>query len=350
METRKLKLLFKDRKGILLKSIPSSLSDLYTLIEKYYKSDPLTLSLFYSDSEKDLCEIVDEMTFEACLSEFLSTITIKIAPKLEKSSLHSPASQISLDHQSLKFFKPRTRNMAIFDIELETLSWIHFPLSISFKEYAAWVELPNGEIFYCGGGNPVPSNEVYLLNPYLKTVKPLANMLEARHSHGISYCNGSVYVMGGIKMNSNQTKMIKDCEKYDLSNERWEKIYDMDVERGDTSVFAMNDSILVFGKGSNFLVKYNSDDFKLDLQSDEGGCMSFAGGNLYIFSSDKVKVCNLNNRQIIEECRLPKKKSWWSHCPPVVFNQFIYFVWWEEPGYICRFNRETKEFKCIFSL
>lgn len=349
MESKKTKLLFKDRKGILLKSFPSSYSHLQSLIIKYFNVDPSGLSITFTDTEKDECEILDQTTFEAALSEFSSRIIINLYFK-DSNSIQSKNFLISAQRKSLKFFKPRSRKMAVFDIESETVAWINFPEGIIFKEYAAWVELPSGEIFYCGGGNPVPSNEVYMLNPYMQTYKILPNMSAARHSQGITYSNGSVYVMGGIKSVFNQASSIKDCEKFDILNEKWEKIYDMEIERGDTSAVAMNDSILIFGKGSKYLVQYNSSDFKLDLLEDNGGCMSIVDGNLYIFHASKVKVCNLSNRQIIEECSLPRKRSWWSHCPPIVHNQFIYFLWWEEPGWICRFDRETKEFKNIISL
>ena len=329
------------------------------------------ICLTFSDSEKDICEILDESTFEASLSEFPSTITYQISIRQEKllstqhpssqavtyfSQSESPAhsisqnSLISFQRQSLKFFKPRSHRMAVFDLESEKITWVEFSPRVSFKEYAAWVELPSGEIFYCGGGNPTPSNEVYLLNPYVQTVKMLPNMMIGRHSHGLTYSNGSVYVLGGFKQKANQTSMVKECEKYDVINERWENIFDLEVERGDTAAFAVNDSILVFGKGSSHLVMHNSGDFKIDLLKDEGGCMCLVDRNLYVFQADKVKVCDLNYRQIIEEHQLPKKKSWWSHCPPIVFKDFIYFVWWEDPGWICRYNLNTKEFINLISL
>ena len=124
----------------------------------------------------------------------------------------------------------------------------------------------------------------------------------------------------------------------------------MDTARGDTSVLVVNDSIFIIGKGSNYLVEYNTGNFKLDLKEDQGGCMSFVDNLLYIFHGSKVKICDIQTKKLIEEHRLPRRGSWWSHCPPVVYMEFIYFVWWEEPGWICRYNRVTKEFTKIISL
>lgn len=350
MESKKIKLLFKSRKGILLKTIPKSLELLQKIIEHYYEVDPKQVFLTFLDTEKDECEIIDELTYQAACEEFPNKIVINIsqyiAPQLNRLS----STMISVDRKSLKFFKKKGRKMAVFDIESETVEWISFPTGVLFKEYAAWVELPTGEIFYSGGGHPVSSNETFLLNPYTQTFKLLPSMTEARHSHGIAYSNGSVYVMGGIKNVLYIGTFIKDCEKYNLDEGKWERMYDMEVARGDTSALAMNDKLLIFGKGSPYLVEYNSDQFRLDLQEDQGGCMSFVDGLLYIFHGSKIKICNVSNKQVIEEHKLPRKGSWWSHCPPVVHKDFIYFIWWEEPGWICRFDRITKEFRKIISL
>ena len=64
MEIQKTKLLFKDRKGVLLKSFPSSFSHLQSLITKYFKVDPTQICITFSDSDIDECEILDQTTFE----------------------------------------------------------------------------------------------------------------------------------------------------------------------------------------------------------------------------------------------------------------------------------------------
>ena len=194
------------------------------------------------------------------------------------------------------------------------------------------------------------SSEVYMLNPYLQTWKMLGRMIVPRHSHGITYSNGAVYIMGGIKNVFSVGSYIKDCEKYSLIEEKWEKLYDMDLPRGDASAISVNDDIYFLGKGSPYLILYNSNEFKLDLKEDQGGCMCSIDNLLYIFHGSKVKVLDLQSKKIIEEHKLPRKGSWWSHCPPIAYLNFIYFVWWEESGWVCRYDRVTKEFKKLLSL
>jgi Kelch motif len=350
MENKKLKLLFTGRKGILLKNVPESLDCLHGIIQHYYEVQIKDVQLTFLDTEKDECEILDENTYQTACAEFPNKIVINI--NLYEAVLEPKISMSLVSHEkkSLKFFKKKSTSMAVFDIESETIEWVSFPLGILFKEYASWVELPSGEIFYSGGGHPISSTEVYLLNPYTRTYKILPEMLEARHSHGIAYSNGSIYIIGGIKNVFFAGAYIRNCEKYSLSTNKWEKIYDMDTGRGDVSAISINDQILIFGRGSNYLVEYDSKEFIIDLKEDQGGCMCLVDSLLYIFQGSKVKVCDLNTQQIIEQHKLPRKGSWWSHCPPVAHMDFIYFVWWEEPGWICRYNRITKDFRKIISL
>lgn len=101
--------------------------------------------------------VVDELTYQAALQEFPRKILFRL--KLQ----NSPARSLQTDELNLEgmlyipFFKKRTRMMGVFDIVNEKLHWLTFPEGIVFKEYAAWLMLPNGNIFYSGGGHPLPS-------------------------------------------------------------------------------------------------------------------------------------------------------------------------------------------------
>ena len=350
MENKKIKLLFPSKKGILLRNAPDTIEALYTIIEHYYKINPQNVLLTFIDDEKDECEIVDDLTYQAACSELNPRIIIRVSSmSLSKTTRITP-SLISPERKSLKYFKKKTRKMVVFDIESETVECVIFPVGILFREYAAWLELPNGELFYCGGGHPVSSSEVYMLNPYTQAFKMLQHMADSRHSHGITYSNGVIYVVGGTSNNFSSGNYLKSCEKYILEEERWETMYDMEAPRGDASAVAVNDNILYLGKGSNYLLEYNSNDFRLDLKEDQGGCMCVVDNLLYIFHGSKVKVIDILRREIIEEHRLPKKASWWSHCPPIIHLHLIYFIWWEEPGWACKYNRTSKEFSKIISL
>ena len=220
MENKKLKLLFSGKKGILVQSVPKSISALYEIIESYFKVDSSKVQLTFKDNENDECEILDDVTYFTACNEFGSKIILNVTVYNSIPISRLNIVKIVEGRKSLKFFKKKSKKMAVFDIETESVQWVSFPLGVTFKEYAAWTELPSGEIFYCGGGHPISSNEAYLLNPYTQSYKILPNMHEARHSHGISYSNGYVYIFGGIRNMLFLDSMIKQCERYSLGNEK----------------------------------------------------------------------------------------------------------------------------------
>ena len=350
MENKKLKILFSGRKGILLQHAPLSLASLYKIIESYYHVDSSKLQITFKDSDKDECEVLDDITYFTACNEFLTKIVLNITLFNSIPISRLSCVKIMEGRKSLKFFKKKSRKMAVFDIESETLQWATFPVGIFFKEYAVWTDLPTNEVFYCGGGHPLSSGEAYILNPYTQTFKLLPNMLEPRNSHGLAYSNGHVYIFGGAKNMTFLDSKLRHCECYSLEEEKWEQIPDLDMSRSDAAAVATKEGIFVMGKGSQYLVRHNCNCGSMDLKEDEGGCMCCIENLIYVFQGCKVKVFSLESKRLVDEHILPTCESWWSHCPPIVHNEFIYFVWWEEPGWICRYNMITKEFKKLLSL
>ena len=217
MEAKKLKILSSGRKGILLSKHPADIKDLYKLISVYTNEEADRYIISFKDSDGDECEITNQDTYEAAIHEFSSKIILKLLKKDE----NTPKNQIRLQNQKIKsliYFKKQTRDMAIFNIETELLEWHKLPKGIKLKEYAAWVSLPSGEIFYCGGGHPVSSDEVYLISPASGSYKKLPNMLYPRHSHAILYINGYIYIFGGIENTLFYGTLTNKSERFCLND------------------------------------------------------------------------------------------------------------------------------------
>ncbi|OMJ91492.1 hypothetical protein SteCoe_5985 [Stentor coeruleus] len=350
MENKKLKLLFSGKKGILLQRLPDSIESLHKIIESYYTVDSTKVQITFKDKEKDECEVLDNITYIAACGEFESKVVFSISVFNSVPISRLTIAKVPEGRKTLKFFKKKTRKMAIFDIETETTQWVTFPVGISFKEYAAWVELPSGEILYCGGGHPTSSKEAYLLNPYTQTYKSLPGMIHPRHSHGIAYNNGCVYIVGGMRNMLFFGSMMKECEKFVIETSTWQALDDLETPRGDSAAVVVGEKVFAMGKGSQYLTGLDTQNSKIDLKEDEGGCMATIEDLIYVIQGQKIKVCSITDLRVVEEITLPRKESWWSHCPPVCHEDSIYFVWWEEPGWICKFNRRTKEFKKLTSL
>ncbi|OMJ73338.1 hypothetical protein SteCoe_27996 [Stentor coeruleus] len=350
MEDKKLKILCTGRKGILLPNYPKSFPDLNTIILTYLKATSADFIISFKDQDGDECEVIDQETYEAAINEFSSKIVLKLVKKELLVPALSYSNSTMQNKFQLKFFKKRSRIMVLFDIESENLEYIKLPRGILFKEYAAWVDLPTGEILYCGGGHPISSDEAYIINPYTRTYKKLPNMQYTRHSHGIAYSNGAVYVFGGIQNMLFYGTMTRKCERYVIEDDYWEEIPDLDSPRGDVAATLRGDDILLLGKGSNSIVQYNSNEINIDLGEDCGASMIADKNFVYAFHGQYIKICDVTQRKVVEKINLPGSKSWWSHTPPMWYGDCVYLIWWEDHGWICKFNSKTKEFTKVVSM
>ena len=345
MESKKLKLLAAGRKGILLPKYPSDINDLYQLISTYMRESSDMFSISFKDQDGDDCEITNQETYEAAIHEFPCKIVLRLTKKE-----HIPVSVSVPEKVKLVYFRKKSRDMAFFDIENEKLEWHKLPKGINLKEYAAWVSLPSGEIFYCGGGHPISSDEAYLINPITRTYKKLPNMLYPRHSHAILYNNGYVYIFGGIENMLFYGTTTNKCEKYSLADSCWEEIEDIETARGDAAAAILDDTIYIMGKGSCFVFNYHTNQVVINLEEDNGGSMIINNNLLYAFQGNFIKVFDLKTLRAVEKIQLPGNKSWWSHSPPIWYKQSIYLLWWEEPGWVCKYDDRTKEFTRLVQL
>lgn len=350
MENKKIKILFSGKKGILLQKPPKSLSDLYTIIESYYHIDSAKIQITFKDTDKDECEILDDITYFTAFNEFPTKMILNITMFNSVPISRLNSIKVLKGRKTLKFFKSKSRKMGVFDLETETLQWVIFPNGVKFKEFAAWTDLPTGEIFYCGGGHPLSSAEAYILNPYTQTFKVLPNMLQARHSHGIIYQNQYVHVYGGATDMLFLNSSLNHCESFSLKSQTWEEQPALDSPRSDIATAMTPEGLFVFGKGSPYLVSYNSDSTQIDLKSDQGGCLAFADNLFFAFHGTSLKIFDFASKNLIDELPLPNCESWWSHSPPVIYNKMIYFLWWNEPGWVCQYNRDAKVFTKLISL
>ena len=349
MEVRRLKLLCTGRKGILLPEYPSSLQDLHRIIFTYFRASADEFIISFKDSDGDECEVKDQETYEAAISEFQCKVTLKLVQKQLIMSVPYPTIYPH-GRSLLKFFRKKTRIMTIYNLDSGAIENVEFPRGILFKEFAAWIDLPSGEIFYCGGGHPISSDEAYLINPYSRTYKKLPSMKYSRHFHGIAYLNGAVYIFGGVRNFLFYGDKTKKSERFVLDDEYWEEITDIDAPRAAVGAATKGDCIYLVGKGNQSIVQFNSTETNIDLGEDSGGALIVDNNLIYAFHGSQVKICDLVLKKIIEKIQLPGNYSWWSHMPPVWHGDFIYFVWWEDNGWICRINHKTKEFEKLLAL
>lgn len=68
---------------------------------------------------------------------------------------------------------------------------------------------PAGEIYLTGGMGNQKLNSIYRFNHEKGSLDYITDMITARSSHALCYANGSIYIVGGFKVN-NET--AKECE------------------------------------------------------------------------------------------------------------------------------------------
>jgi hypothetical protein len=253
---------------------------------------------------------------------------------------------------TLKYLKKNSRKLALFDLQSKNLHWLTFPAGILFTEYSAWVELPSGELFVCGGGHPVSVSDSYLLNLESQTFRRLSDMHHSRNSHAILYKDGFVYVFGGMKNLMFLGDFHNSCERYSLQLNQWEVLQNLPHPLTDLSAVVWNERIFVCGKGSQFIDEVGKDTLRVQVYGDYGTCMAVLNDILHVFRGNLAQgfVIVDGSFKMVWQKELDQKYSWWSHCPPVVFDGSIYFVWWQEPGWICRWDSEKQVIERIQGL
>jgi septum formation topological specificity factor MinE len=346
MDKKRLKLLCSGRRGILLKSLPPSIESLFSTIEKYFSINSSFIQITFKDSENDECEILDSETYNAAISEF--NRTVKLSVSIFNSVPISRINPIKIPKNSatLKYVKKNSRKLALFEIESNKTQWLTFPPGITFSEYSAWVDLPSGEIFICGGGHPTSISDSFILNPYTQTFKRVADMNFPRNSHGILYVDGFVYVFGGMKNMMFLGEYLSSCERFSLETGKWQIIEPLGQPMTDISAVLMKDKILVCGKGSHFIWEIGKNPVEMShLYDNIGSCMAVVDDMLHVIRGNKTFGCTLEydgTLSLAWEQDITEKQSWWSHSPPLVVGRSIYFVWWQEPGWICKWDCDSK--------
>jgi Kelch motif len=344
---KKLKLCYAGHRSLLFSSCPAEYSALISTISNYYKLPQDYITIYYEDNDKDQCQILDQATYDSAKTEGGSKIKLSIQNK-ELLPRFLCRSKVKISNPTLKYFKSQSSLIGVYDLCTNTTEWVKFSSELQFKKDATWVEIPNGDILYCGGLGTVSSSSCYLINIKTLAYTKLDNMINSRHSNGILLKNGYVYVLGGTQKNFYYSVHLKNCERYSLENQTWQEIYELAFETGQVAVCNADDRLLVTGKGYNFIEELGRD-VLLDFGDDSGGSMTIYNDKLYIFRGSFLKIYENNTWVLIQVIRLPYTQSWWTHTPPVVYNEAIYFLWNEDNGWVCKYDLITQEFNKVYS-
>ena len=126
---------------------------------------------------------------------------------------------------------------------------IQLDIPFTIPRFHKSVETPRGDIIIFGGSsNEVNGKKVgttFVFDAAKRTLKPIAEMVNARSSHSACYMNGYIYAVGGFLNGQVYTTM---CERFNISSNQWKVIAPMNYNSVAASLCGFNNKfILKFG-------------------------------------------------------------------------------------------------------
>jgi hypothetical protein len=142
------------------------------------------------------------------------------------------------------FFQHNSKSIWLFDFKNKNWRSEVNSSSEFFHIYHRATELPDGSFLITGGEyNSQSINSTVFYSSSKGNFFIKSNMNVKRKAHGSVYASGFVFVFGGF----GNSGILKDCEKYDIENDKWIKISSMAIPIAYTNA-------IVFGNNLIFLV------------------------------------------------------------------------------------------------
>ena len=157
----------------------------------------------------------------------------------------------------LHFFQNHENRLHYIDLDkfisTQKANFEAIELNINFRipPFHKSISIPNGDIYLVGGSDPVNNNKKHSTNYFFdfhkRTLISRASMNTARSSFAICYMNRSIYAVGGLTNNSGFTST---CERYDILQNRWSPIADLNFDVLAPCVATFNNKF-IFKFGGN---------------------------------------------------------------------------------------------------
>ena len=314
--------------------------------------------------ELDVCKWNNEISETSIMEKYnlqintkgktLKLVDAEIDMELAMTSLRNFAG-INLRGDVLKpdsrlhFFKTRAKELCTIELSSANASKKKFPNNFLGKDSAPWCELPNKQLFYCGGAQGATFfSESYIIDPSRFSIVKISDMNQSRALPAVIYYNGCVYVFGGYS-----GKNLSSCEKYDFVAEKWMRLAEMPISRSAFSVVLYNNCFYMTGDNKN-LDKYNPANNTFETfndilpESSPYSTLACVEKNLYLFQNSNCWEINLDTLMVKQSTTIPKGK-WWSYFPPHHFENDIYFSRYDD-SYIWSYNTSTKHLSKRFKL
>lgn len=134
----------------------------------------------------------------------------------------------------LHFFQNNSKELYLLDLKNinsknSNLFFEKITLDIDFNipNFHKSIALPNGDIYLIGGSfdfdepNNNKSSRIYKYISSNNQLEIVAKLNYSRSSHAICYCNGFIYIVGGV---TNNQIILEKCERFNVENQAVEEI------------------------------------------------------------------------------------------------------------------------------
>ena len=246
---------------------------------------------------------------------------------------------------SLYYFKPRTNKVFEFDAALEEMRTKMLNTSFVFKDFAAWCELPSGEVVYSGGwNNDIYSNEVVIYTPMLSQIQYAPRMHMGRSQHSLTYHDGYVYCFGGATF----TDETNCCERWRLGSTSWDVMSSMKTAKSRLSSCSMGNKIYIAGDTEVECYDPATDTFEtLPVKLEFGGipCLISKNDSILIMRNNSLYEYEIESKVSFKVSPI-NGLEWWSPCTPVWRGSNFYILLNDERA-VYRYNFPTKQLKQV---
>jgi len=144
------------------------------------------------------------------------------------------------------------REFIVYLIENNKVNVVNYTNDFVIPSYARWIEISGDKLLLTGGEKDYIEslNSTYLFkfsnydpysqNAFQAKVMQRADMKFKRRAHNLIYFNDFIYSISGV----DKLEMIKSCEKYDIYNDKWLEVPELNYARQNAALACHNQRYL----------------------------------------------------------------------------------------------------------
>lgn len=161
----------------------------------------------------------------------------------------------------LHFFQPKSKTLHFFWLVPSKIHYFTKEIAMNFgiPRWHKSIATPSGRLFLLGGASlDIKASKLSNLYEYIfenNSLNQKSPMKMARSGFGLVFLKDFLYIMGG---NIDQTQSTSKCEKYDVFNDKWTEIANLNLPACNFGACTVNNTFIYKFGGKiddNFLAK-----------------------------------------------------------------------------------------------